>query len=213
METRLTHAARIELARSLRKRYQASSSRAKKQILDEFITVSGYHPKYAIHLLNAAAAAVPARHPRARATIYDEAARQALIVLWEASDRVCGKRLKPLLSLLVPALERHGHLKLEELIRGKVLAMSAATIDRLLRTARSVTRARKPRRVTPEIRRRIPVRTFADWNDPAPGSMEMDLVAHCGENARGSYLHSLVLTDVASGWIECAPLVVRCVSR
>jgi hypothetical protein len=54
--------------------------------------------------------------------------------------------------------------------------------------------------VTPEIRRRIAVRTFADWNEPPPGSMEMDLVAHCGDMNRGSYVHSLVLTDIASGW-------------
>jgi Integrase core domain len=209
MDTQLTHAARIELARSLRRRYQAASSRAKKQILEEFIAVSGYHPKYAIHLLNAALLGVPVRQLRVRPTIYDAAAKQALVVLWEASDRVCGKRLKPLLRLLVPALERHGHLKLDDVIRSKVLSMSAATIDRLLRTARNATRARKPRRVTPQIRRRIPVRTFADWNDPPPGSMEMDLVAHCGENARGSYVHSLTLTDIASGWTECAPLVVR----
>ena len=84
MNTQLTHAARIELGRSLRRRYQAASSRAKKQILDEFVAVSGYHPKYAIHLLNSAATAAPARHPRSRLTIYDSAAKQALIVLWEA---------------------------------------------------------------------------------------------------------------------------------
>ena len=209
MDTKLTHAARIELAHSLRRRYQAASSRAKKQILGEFIAVSGYHPKYAIHLLNAAEAATPARHRRVRPTIYDDAAKQALIVLWEASDRICGKRLKPLLRILLPALERHGHLKLDEMIRAKVMAMSAATIDRLLRAPRNATRTRKLRRVTPEIRRRIAVRTFADWNEPPPGSMEMDLVAHCGDMNRGSYVHSLVLTDIASGWTECAPLVVR----
>ena len=53
------------------------------------------------------------------------------------------------------------------------------------------------------------MRTFADWNEPLPGSMEMDLVAHCGEVNRGSYVHSLVLTDIASGWTEAAPIVVR----
>ena len=209
MDTELTHAARIELARSLRRRYQAVSSRAKKQILSEFIAVSGYHPKYAVQLLNSADASARARRRRVRPTIYDDAAKQALIVLWESSDRVCGKRLKPLLHILVPALERHGHLKLNEGIRTKVLAMSAATIDRLLRAPRNATRTRKLRRVTPEIRRQIAVRTFADWNDPPPGSMEMDLVAHCGDANRGSYVHSLVLTDIASGWTECAPLVVR----
>ena len=61
----------------------------------------------------------------------------------------------------------------------------------------------------PEPRRRIKMRTFADWNDPPPGSMEMDLVAHCGSVNRGSYVHSLVLTDIASGWTEAAPIVVR----
>jgi len=53
------------------------------------------------------------------------------------------------------------------------------------------------------------VRTFADWKEPLPGSMELDLVGHCGERNKGSYVHSLVLTDIASGWTECAPLVVR----
>jgi hypothetical protein len=38
--------------------------------------------------------------------IYDEAVREALIVIWEASDRICGKRLRPLLPILVEAMER-----------------------------------------------------------------------------------------------------------
>ena len=130
-------------------------------------------------------------------------------MLWEASDRICGKRLKALLPILLPALERNGHLKLEEEIRHKIVSMSAATIDRLLQMPRRTTRTRKLARVVPEPRRRIKMRTFADWNEPLPGSMEMDLVAHCGEVNRGSYVHSLVLTDIASGWTEAAPIVVR----
>jgi hypothetical protein len=209
MEKTLSREAKVQLASSLRRRYQSAPSRAKKQILSEFVAVSGYHPKYAIHLLNAAEPSAPALRGRVRPTLYDDAAKQALIVLWEASDRVCGKRLKPLLRVLLPSLERHGHLRLDEAIRAKVLAMSAATIDRLLRVARQATRGKKRRRVVPEIRRRVRVRTFADWHDPPPGCMEMDLVAHCGDVNRGSYVHSLVLTDIASGWTECAPLIVR----
>jgi hypothetical protein len=109
----------------------------------------------------------------------------------------------------MPALERNGHLKLEVDIREKILSMSAATIDRLLQTPRRTTLAKKARRIVPEPRRRIKMRTFADWNEPLPGSMEMDLVAHCGEINRGSYVHSLVLTDIASGWTEAAPIMVR----
>jgi hypothetical protein len=53
------------------------------------------------------------------------------------------------------------------------------------------------------------VRTFSDWNDPPPGFFEMDFVAHCGKSVSGSHLHSLVLTDIASGWTEAAAMVVR----
>jgi hypothetical protein len=59
------------------------------------------------------------------------------------------------------------------------------------------------------VRRTIPVRTFADWRDPPPGFVEADLVVHSGPLSRGSYVQTLVLTDVASGWTECAPLLMR----
>src|SRR2546423_13372428 len=158
METELTRAARTELARSLRRRYQAASSRAKKQILGEFFAVSGYHPKYAIHLLNAADAAAAPRRGRVRPTIYDDAAKRALIVLWEASDRVCGKRLKPLLRILVPALERHGHLQLQQGVRRAVLRATAATLDRLLAGTREAAsgHAHGPATATRARRRPVP---------------------------------------------------------
>jgi hypothetical protein len=209
MESKITLSARIELTRAIRDRYRAAAGEAKHQILTEFVAVSGYHPKSAIRILNRHDDGLRRPQTRDRPRLYDEAIRQALIVLWEASDRVCGKRLKPLLRILIPSLERHGHLCLDEGIRVRVLAMSAATIDRLLRVPKAAMGTKKPRRVVPEIRRRVAIRTFADWNDPPPGSMEMDLVAHCGDVNRGSYVHSLVLTDIASAWTECTPLVVR----
>jgi len=141
--------------------------------------------------------------------LYDEAVRQALIMLWEASDRICGKRLRPLLAVLLPALEAHGHQHLDGGVRQRVLTASASTIDRLLIPPRHVGghRPRHPRK--PGLRRTIPVRTFADWGDPVPGCVEADLVAHCGESMAGSFAHTLVLTDIASGWTECIALLVR----
>jgi hypothetical protein len=102
--------------------------------------------------------------------------RQALIVLWEASDRICGKRLKALIPILVDAMERHGHLQLVPAVRERLLAVSAATIDRLLIGPRVGIRDRRRQRPTSPIRRSIPVRTFADWQDPPPGYVEADLV-------------------------------------
>src|SRR5271170_7752630 len=149
--------------------------------------------------------------PRPGRRIYDEAVREALIVVWEASDRICGKRLRPLLPILLETMERHGHIQLVPEVRARLLAMSAATIDRALRDIRQQAGTATRRRSAPSaaIRRSVPVRTFADWDDPPPGFVEADLVAHSGPVARGSFVQTLVLTDIATGWTECAPLLVR----
>jgi hypothetical protein len=144
MTLKMTHAMRMELADAIRDRYAAAATKDKSRTLEEFIAATGYHEKSAIRVLNASPEP-KRRQIRRRLSLYDEAARGALIVLWEASDRVCGKRLKALLPILLPALVRNGHLKLEVEIRCKVLSMSAATIDRLLQS-RGTRRLRKRRR-------------------------------------------------------------------
>lgn len=209
MNTRLTKEARAELVRAVRSRYGEAPMQEKRRMLAELIAVTGYHPKSALRLLHQAGATTKTTSARKRAPLYDEAARQALVVLWEASDRVCGKRLKPLLRTLLPAMERHGHVWLESEVREKLMQMSAATIDRLLRDRRIRTKKQRPRRTVSEVRQKIPVRTFGDWHSPNPGAMEIDLVSHSGGVSKGSFVHTLVLTDIATGWTECAPLVVR----
>jgi len=203
-------ATRRELAASIGDRYRKGSRAEKRAILTEFVAVTGYHRKHAIRVLLGAGGDGSGPTPRVVRRLYDEAVRQALVILWEASDRVCGKRLKSLLPVLIEALERHGHLQLDSSVRTQVLTASAATIDRLLKPARAGMRKRAARRPgTALIRRRVPVRTFADWGDPPPGYFEGDLVAHCGTQAAGSFVHTLTLTDIATGWTECVPLVVR----
>lgn len=83
---------------------------------------------------------------RPRLPLYDEAVRETVVVLWEDSDRVCGKRLKPLVPILVSALERHGHLTLASTVRARVLAASAATLDRLLTSTRAAVSGHRTRR-------------------------------------------------------------------
>ena len=124
---------------------------------------------------------------------------------------MCGKRLKALLLTLVPALEHHGHLSLDPAVRERLLVVSAAMIDRRLASARAVTAGQRRRRRSAlnGLRGSVPVRTFGDWKDPAPGFVEADLVAHCGGTLSGSFVWPLVLTDIASGWTECVPLLVR----
>ena len=203
--------ARDELVSALARRYAVGARAEKTRILDEFEAVTGFHRKHAMRVLRSGAIGRRAEEGRAGRRIYDDAAREALVVLWEASDRICGKRLKALIPTLVDAMERHGHLQLGPDIRAGLIAMSAATIDRSLRAVREMAGARKRRRAAPpsSIRRSIPVRTFSDWDDPPPGFVEADLVAHSGPVPRGSFVQTLVTTDIATGWTECAPLLYR----
>ena len=124
---------------------------------------------------------------------------------------ICGKRLRPVVPILISAMARHGHLQLAPAVLTGLLAMSAATMDRALREARGATHGRSRRRSPPSaaIWRSVAVRTFSDWDDPPPGFMESDLVAHSGPTAKGSYVQTLTLTDIATGWTECAPVLVR----
>ena len=201
---RMSMTTRKELTEAIGARYRGASKSEKQKILDEFVALTGCHRKHAIRTLNGKAAAAVEEQRRNR--VYDEATRQTLIMLWEAADRVCGKRLKALVPMLTDAMERHGHIDLDPIVKAKVLTVSAATIDRMLASTRFQLDGQRKRRkgVGAAIRRSIPVRTFADWGDPLPGFFEMDMVEHYnGPKTDGDYLHTLVLTDIASGWTEC----------
>ena len=207
---RVSMTTRDELITALSGRYCEAGRIDRGRILDEFVAVTGYHRKHAMRVLRSErTGSRNALRPGRR--VYGEAVREALILLWEASDRVCGKRLKALLPVLIAAMERHGRLVLDPLVRTAITAMSAATIDRALAPCREASGRRRcwPSAGVPSVRREIPVRTFADWRDPAPGFVEADLVVHSGPSTRGSYVQTLVVTDVASGWTECGALLVR----
>lgn len=124
--------------------------------------------------------------------------------LWELSDRPCSKLLAPLVPTLVAALERHGEVQLAPEVRAPLLQLSPATIDRLLSPVRR-RRGRQPRRpqsAPATLTGQIPLRTFGEWQDVAPGSLQGDLVLHCGESLAGFSLSTLVGVDVATGWTE-----------
>ena len=128
-------AVRDELVVAIAERYAGSLRWEKVRILDEFVAVTGFHRKHAMRLLREGRAGKPSG-PRPARRVYDEAVREALGVLWEASDRICGKRLKPLLPVLIEGMERHGHLQLATEVRSALQRVSAATIDRALRRVR-----------------------------------------------------------------------------
>lgn len=123
---------RDELIRAIQRRYCVAGKLEKSRLLDEFVARTGYHRKHVVRLLRRG---VAASRPRSR----EHAVQTALVGAWEASGRVGSRRLKVLLPELLVTLERQGKLSCNVMVRGKLHAMSAATIDRLLAPLRAKT--------------------------------------------------------------------------
>lgn len=199
MSEKMSIEGRYELIARTSSRYRAANLQDKKQILDEFIAASGYTRKHAIYVLNNAKARTSGK--RKRPAVYDTEVKEALVDLWQYANRICSKRLAPFLPDLIDALTRHGRITLKKSVKAKLLAMSPATMDRLLKIQRKRI-GQSYTRSGPPLRKQIPIRTFADWNDVAAGFLEADLVAHCGDNVSGRFLQTLVVTDINTSWTE-----------
>jgi hypothetical protein len=194
-----------ELLEALHVAYSQASWMEKTQILDGFIAATGYCRKYAIILLNSEMSSKARK--RVRAPIYGESVREALTTIWLAANRICAKRLVPFLPEMLSTLERTGHLVLEQKVRDQLLELSASTADRLLKPAKQrLGRSRSYTRKGHWLRSEIAVQTFSDWSDKRTGFFEADLVSHNGGNPRGQCLHTLTITDIATGWTELLAL-------
>ena len=147
--------AKQELLAKVRDRYRESAKGEKGRIPDEFIAVTGHHRKHGNRLLGQSDGEGDKQSTARGRRIYDE----AVIVIRDAADRICGKRLKAALPHLVDAVERHGHLDLDTEVRKRLLAASAATLDRLPKPVRATAGSRRKRRRSQLMGRRVPVRT------------------------------------------------------
>jgi hypothetical protein len=221
MASGISMGARREVLAAVAKRYRTAGRVEKGRILDELTATTGWHRKHAVRALSAAGMnrtglplseeATGASEPASSRRRKYASVRDALIALWEASDRVCGKRLVSTIPALLPALERHCRLKLTSEERALLVTMSAATIDRMLIDVKVAAAGGRRRRVGfySAIRREVPIRTFNDWANPPPGFCEIDMVAHGGTSVAGSFIQTLTMVDIATGWTECLPLVTR----
>lgn len=215
---RLKMKARQEVTAVTAGRYRGASKKEKRVLLDQFVSTTGYSRWYARFVLRQegrriqvdrqtivlAVRSRSGRSVRKRGRRYDEKVVTALLKLWRIMDYICGKRLQPLLPELVAVLERHNEFSCDRETKAKLLCISAATIDRLLKPERRKheLRGRSGTKPGTLLKKQIPIRTFADWDDLQPGFAEVDLVGHDGGVVAGEYCQTLDLTDVATTWTE-----------
>lgn len=203
MSSKMSQNTTRELLLKMRERYARRGREARSRLIDEVCELCGYERKHAIKVLGGklpvAGEKGPRGGPRRR---YGEAERAVLKEIWLAAEQPCGKRLKAALALWLPHYEAECG-ALESGLRGRVLAQSAATIDRLLAPCRVAlgSRGRCGTRPGTLLRTQIPVRT-EHWDVEGPGWIEADTVAHCGESMSGDFVWSLTMTDVHTQWTE-----------
>jgi hypothetical protein len=215
MECGLSMASRAEVTTKYARAYVKASKKDRGLILDQVMSVTGWSRDNARRRLAGAArrppgvgrsVAVRSRKPRTPKYSYD--ARKVLQRVWAASGGQCGKYLASSMVLQLDGLQRHGELEFgrdrySSAVRAELLAMSAATIDRYLKTAKaegqiSGVSTTKP---SPLLRNSIKVRRAGDEVETEPGFFEGDTVAHCGPTLKGEFARTLNLTDVHIGWV------------
>jgi len=156
-------------------RYRRADRAGKGRILDEFCAATGYHRVYARRLLGRRAiphAGVP-RVVAPRSRRYGAEALELLVACWEVADGICSKRLAPFLPELLDRLATCNALPPQATpeLRRQVARMSTATIDRLLAPVRGgrMGRGRGATKPGTLLKGQVPIKTFADWDDAAPG--------------------------------------------
>jgi hypothetical protein len=188
--------------KNLSKRYKEAKKHEKGEIITELCEASGYHRKHAIRLLHKISKKQKQRLKTGRPKIYaDNVYLDPLKRIWLLMDQPCGKRLKMALPIWMPFYgETYG--VLEPKVYDSLLSMSAATIDRMLAPLRTQYKrsygGTKPGSI---LKKHIAIKTD-QWNEDKPGFLEADTVAHCGTSLSGSFVWSLTMTDICSGWTE-----------
>ena len=197
---------RNQYLKQLRIEYLRTESKKEKgKLLDEAQKRTGLRRKYLIRKLRVLSNLDKKKAKgRRRKQVYDGDVKVALVKCWEIFDYPCGQRLKPLLSQEVDRLRELAELRCSDEVVDKLKRISARTIDEKLRHQKEVEGLKRKyhRKSHPLLYQKIPIKLSNEQDRTQLGNIQIDLVEHCGQSARGEYMNTLSTTDISSGWWE-----------
>ena len=219
----LTMKERNSVTKEIAERYRHSDRKAKKDILNEYIQLTGFHRKYAIAKLNSCikkrehnfneriikTSKVELTKKKKRIYIpkYGIDVINSLIRIRQTFDYMCGQRPVPFIRENIDDLEAEPYFQIPVEIRSQLLQISSATVNRELKGERRKNKLHGT--TTTKAAGNLNKRVYFDWDDRNPGFFEMDTVAHDSGNAYVEYCYTLTFTDVCTGWTVLYALLNR----
>jgi len=186
----------------VKRKYWKASKKKKTQLLDDFCDFTGMHRKAALRLINGKLQP-RYRHRRKRAKYYDQEVVDNLLVLWRSVDEICAERFHPFIPELIEKMIGCGELDISTEAREKLVRISLGLVKEILSKTkhRSLVRIGGTTKPGSLLKSQIAIR-YGRWDEMVPGWCETDTVAHCGDTVAGSYISSLDVIDICSGWSE-----------
>lgn len=209
-----------EITKEVLPKYLKANKEEKKKILDELSAITGYHRKYAIRKLRKlqltpyVKESIAGVHKQKREKIYDNYVEVVIEQIYETLGGIGSRRIHPQISVILDKGIKFGHIKVDPITEIKVRAISKSTLDRMIKRVRErnaikgISTTRPGTLLKNEISLRVGI-----WKETNPGFSEIDLVAHCGDNAGGMFISTLNTTDIATGWFEAEPVMGKAQER